>query len=81
MPGDRMMSPNEIRESLQRAFPDAQILAEDSTGGGDHFAVRIVSAQFAGCSLVERHQMVYRALGDLMPRIHALQLKTDAPGE
>jgi stress-induced morphogen len=76
-----MMNPAEIRQSLQGAFPDAQIMAEDSTGGGDHFAVHITSASFAGCSLVERHQMVYRALGSLMPRIHALQLKTDAPGE
>jgi stress-induced morphogen len=76
-----MTSPDEIRRSLQEAFPGATIVAEDSTGGGDHFAVRITSAQFAGCSLVERHQMVYRALGSLMPQIHALQLKTDAPGE
>ena len=76
-----MMSPDEIRDSLQGAFPDAEIRTEDYTGGGDHFSVHITSAKFAGCSLVERHQMVYRALGSLMPRIHALQLKTDAPGE
>jgi len=75
------MSPEEIHRTLVDAFPDAKIVAEDSTGGGDHFAVHITSASFAGCSLVERHQMVYRALGALMPRIHALQLKTDAPGE
>ena len=76
-----MTSPEEIQRSLAGAFPDAEIEAEDSTGGGDHFAVRITSASFAGRSLVERHQMVYRALGALMPRIHALQLKTQAPGE
>jgi len=75
------MNPDEISQSLQDAFPDATVRAEDYTGGGDHFSVHITSAQFAGCSLVERHQMVYRALGALMPRIHALQLKTDAPGE
>ena len=75
------MSPDEIRESLQSAFPDAVVHAEDYTGGGDHFSVHIVSPDFAGRSLVERHQMVYRALGTLMPEIHALQLKTDAPGE
>ena len=76
-----MTSPDEIQQSLAGAFPDAEIEAEDSTGGGDHFAVRITSASFAGRSLVERHQMVYRALAPLMPRIHALQLKTQAPGE
>ena len=76
-----MTSPDEIRRSLAGAFPDAEIVAEDSTGGGDHFAVRITSKSFVGHSLVERHQMVYRALTSLMPRIHALQLRTDAPGE
>ncbi len=75
------MSPDLIQRSLQAAFPNAEIVAEDYTGGGDHFSVRITSPEFAGRSLVERHQMVYRALGTLMPEIHALQLKTDAPGE
>ncbi len=75
------MHRDEIRRSLAETFPDAQIAAEDYTGGGDHFSVHITSASFTGRSLVERHQMVYRALGALMPRIHALQLKTDAPGE
>lgn len=75
------MSPDRIQSSLQAAFPNAEIVAEDYTGGGDHFSVHITSPEFAGRSLVERHQMVYRALGTLMPEIHALQLKTDAPGE
>ncbi|MCC6847471.1 MAG: BolA family transcriptional regulator [Deltaproteobacteria bacterium] len=75
------MHPDEIQRSLAESFPDARIRAEDYTGGGDHFSVHITSPVFAGRSLVERHQMVYRALGALMPRIHALQLKADAPGE
>ena len=76
-----MLSPEEIRRSLLEAFPDAAVMAEDSTGGGDHFAVHVTSASFTGHSQVERHQMVYRALAPLMPRIHALQLRTRAPGE
>ena len=76
-----VLDAGEIRASLTRAFPDATIAAEDSTGAGDHFAVTIVSASFAGKTLVERHQMVYGALAVLMPRIHALQLKTVTPGE
>lgn len=72
---------DEIRDSLTRAFPEGRVDAADSTGGGDHFAVAVVSPAFAGKSLVERHQMVYRALTDLMPRIHALQLKTVTPDE
>ena len=61
---DVSMSPDEIQSTRSRAcFPTRTSSAEDSTGGGDHFAVHITSASFAGRSLVERHQMVYRALG------------------
>ena len=72
---------DEIRDSLTRAFPDAAVDAADSTGGGDHFAVTVVSPAFRDKSLVERHQMVYGALAVLMPRIHALQLRTVTPDE
>ena len=46
---------------------------------GDHFEVRVSTAAFAGKTLVEQHQLVYRALGKLMPQIHALSLRTEAP--
>jgi stress-induced morphogen len=76
-----MLDAEEIRVQLAEAFPGATVAAADSTGAGDHFAVTVESASFAGKSLVERHQMVYGALAPLMPRIHALQLKTITPGE
>jgi stress-induced morphogen len=40
-----------------------------------------VSEAFAGRGLVDQHRMVYAALGELMPRIHALQLRTQPRGE
>ena len=76
-----MLNAEELRRSLVEAFPDAQISAADSTGAGDHFTVTVVTGAFAGKTLVERHQMIYRALGALMPRIHALQIKAVTPGE
>ena len=76
-----MLEPEAIHTSLSAAFPDAEIVARDSTGTGDHFAVAIVTPAFAGKSLVQRHQMVYQALAGLMPRIHALQLTTRTPNE
>jgi stress-induced morphogen len=76
-----VLDADEIRRSLEHAFPGATVAAADSTGAGDHFAVTVVSAAFAGKSLVERHQLVYGALAPLMARIHALQLKTMTPGE
>ncbi len=66
---------------MEDVFPEATVAAADATGAGDHFTVTVVSEHFAGKSLVERHQMVYGALSALMPRIHALQLKTVTPGE
>jgi len=53
-----------------------------AASGGGHYIVKVVSADFAGKSSVERHRMVYEALGTRMQRdIHALALTTRAPGE
>lgn len=51
-------------------------------GDGQHFNAVIVSAVFAGKRLIERHQLVYAALGDRMrEEIHALSMKTLTPEE
>ena len=51
-------------------------------GDGQHFQALIVSAQFAGRSRVQRHQLVYKALGDRMrEEIHALSMQTLTPDE
>ncbi|MBI4518301.1 MAG: BolA family transcriptional regulator [Deltaproteobacteria bacterium] len=50
--------------------------------GGGHFTVTIVSPDFTGKARIERHRMVYAALGDQMRQaIHALVLITRAPDE
>ena len=74
-----MTTPEEIRRSIETALPGARVEVEDTTGAGDHFAVEVSAQAFAGRTLVEQHQLVYGALGDLMPRIHALSLRTTAP--
>jgi acid stress-induced BolA-like protein IbaG/YrbA len=49
-------------------------------GDGQHFEAVIVSAAFAGKSMVQQHQTVYGALGDRMrEEIHALSMKTYTP--
>ncbi len=51
-------------------------------GGGGHFRLAIVSARFAGCRTMERHRLVYDALGPLMKReIHALSISAKTPDE
>jgi stress-induced morphogen len=73
-----MIDPEEVRGRIAAAFPGARVTVADSTGTGDHFDADVVATEFAGKSLVEQHRMVYAALGDLMPRIHALALRTRA---
>lgn len=51
-------------------------------GDGQHFFATIVSPAFAGLSRVQRHQLVYAALGERMrAEIHALSMKTLTPEE
>lgn len=54
----------------------------DVEGDGQHFTALIVSPAFAGKRLIQRHQLVYAALGDRMKaEIHALSMKTLTPDE
>lgn len=51
-------------------------------GGGGHYHVTLVSDVFEGKTQVQRHQMVYQALGDLMKQdIHALGINALTPSE
>ena len=51
-------------------------------GDGQHFEALVVSDAFAGRSRVQRHQLVYAALGDRMrEEIHALSMRTLTPAE
>ena len=44
-------------------------------GGQTHFRIRMASGRFAGMGRVQRHRLVHRTLGDIVPRIHALALE------
>jgi len=76
-----MVDPEEVRRQLEAALPGARIEVANPAGDGEHLEVHVATAAFAGLGLVEQHRMVYAALGDLMPRIHALQLRTEVRGE
>ena len=50
--------------------------------GRGHFTVRIVSERFDGLRPLERHQLIYGALGDMMRTdIHALRIDARTPAE
>jgi BolA protein len=81
----------EIRERLAALEPRSVELLDESgrhvghagaAAGGSHFTLVIVSPRFAGLSKLERHRMIYAALGALMHReIHALAIQALAPDE
>ncbi len=74
-----MVTPEQI-EGYLSAKLHCMHLAVD--GDGAHFQAVIVSAAFEGKSRVQRHQVVYGALGDRMrEEIHALSMQTLTPAE
>ena len=76
------MDPMELQQMIERGLPGAHVEVRDTTGGGDHFEALVVSENFEGKGLIERHQAVYGALGDAMrARVHALTLKTLTPSQ
>ena len=73
------MEADAIRGLLDAAFPNAAALSvEDRTGGGDHFQVTVVSAEFEGLSLLDQHRRVNDALAAPLGdgSIHELRIKT-----
>lgn len=76
-----MVSPQQVESMIRETIPDAQVQVQDLTGGGDHYQVTVVSAQFEGKGLVQQHQIVYAAVQQAMSSeaIHALALKTYTP--
>jgi len=76
-----MVHPDHVRSTIQQALPDASVVVEDLTGGGDHLQVKVVSEAFVGLSRVKQHQMVYGALRSELASeaIHALAVQTAPP--
>lgn len=79
-----------IRERLEQAFAPVLLeIVDDShrhaghagaKDGRGHFRVKIVSERFAGTKPVERHRMVYAALGSMMETdIHAVSVVAEVP--
>ena len=76
-----MLTEEQIKGRIKGALPDADVEVRDTTGTGDHFEARVVSAAFTGKSMVQQHQAVYAPLSDWLKtgELHALQLKTYSP--
>lgn len=86
------MTVETIKNKLDEAFNPIKIEVLDNSqahaghagaqSGGGHFHVNIIADAFEGKSMVQRHQLIYKALGDLMKKeIHALGINAYAPSE
>jgi stress-induced morphogen len=70
----------ELERRLREAFPAAEIVITDLAGDGDHYRARIVDEGFRGLTRVRQHQLVNRALADVLGGVlHALALETAVP--
>lgn len=79
-----------LREKLQSNFQPTLLEIHDDGAlhighaheGSGHFSVHIVASAFAAKQPLERHRMIYAALGNLLQTdIHALSITALAPGE
>jgi acid stress-induced BolA-like protein IbaG/YrbA len=72
-------TPAQIEEYIQQGIVCSHIQVE---GDGQHFFATIVSPEFEGKRLIQRHQLVYGAMGDRMKaEVHALSIKAFTPEE
>lgn len=73
------MQPDEIRGLIESGIPGCRVEVE---GDGTHFAARVVSNVFTDKNLLQRHRVVYQALGERMgTAIHALSIQAYTPDE
>jgi len=74
-----MVTPESVRLGISNGLECEHL---EVSGDGQHFDAVIVSSAFEGRSRVQRHQLVYSALGDRMRQeIHALSMRTLTPSE
>ncbi len=74
-----MVTAESVKQGIQGGIACEHL---EVIGDGQHFQALIVSEQFAGRSRIQRHQLVYAALGERMrEEIHALSMRTLTPEE
>lgn len=86
-----MIVVDQIRQRLDALQPQQLEITDESAlhaghagakDGGGHYRLSIVSSQFLGLNTLQRHRLVYTALGTLMQReIHAMSINARTPEE
>jgi acid stress-induced BolA-like protein IbaG/YrbA len=74
-----MVTAESVRDGIQAGLSCEHV---EVVGDGQHFQALVVSDEFSGRNRVQRHQLVYAALGERMrEEIHALSMRTLTPEE
>ena len=74
-----MVTPESIKHGIEAGLECSYV---EVIGDGQHFQAVVVSSRFEGKTRVQRHQLVYGALGERMrEEIHALSMRTVTPAE
>lgn len=74
------MQANEVAERIVAGLANARVEVESADGS--HFTALVIAAEFDGLGKIQRHQLVYGTLGELVGReIHALSIRAHSPEE
>ena len=74
------MTAQELQDLIGSGLSCAHLQVQ---GDGRHWYATLVSAEFEGKRLIQRHQRVYATLGNRMvtDEVHALSMRTYSPSE
>ena len=74
------MTAQELQDLIGAGLPCAHLHVQ---GDGRHWYATLVSEEFEGKRLIQRHQRVYATLGNRMvtDEVHALSMRTYSPAE
>lgn len=71
-----------IAQKIKEVIKDAQVTVLDPNNDGRHFVAEVISSEFEGKTLLERHRMVMDPLKEMLKEmLHALSLRTYTPQE
>ncbi len=73
-----VFTPEEITSLITKSIPDAEIQIQDIRGDGRHYALYVASGTFNGLNRIDRHRMVFKALGNRTEKeLESLTIQTD----
>jgi stress-induced morphogen len=75
------MTPQQIKERLEKAYPGDPVEVVDLTGTHDHYQVMITSNAFKGLTRIQQHKHVMNVFAEELKtgEVHALTITTKLP--